>query len=190
MKKKLDPYRINQNTNLMQNENKTDWKNFDRMSSGKKRGSVLQGFTKDVLKSKRNSAVNNKVCIRAESYSKSGKNNQFSIGENRAKFGFQDVNVYNKENVSPEAEHKNYSLNVEPLVEKLYQESGISHKKVDSLYPAMVIDTPYNRSISGIHSLKNRKSQNLKQASVDPQLASKTSTNVNLENTQFSQPLS
>ena len=77
-------------------------------------------------------------------------------------------------------------VNVEPLVEQIYQESGLTNKKIDNLYPTMVIDTPYNRSVSGLYSVKNRKSQNLHAASIDPHTVSKTSTNVNLENTQFS----
>ena len=45
MKKKQDPYKINQNTNQMENE-KVDWKHFNRQSSTKKKRDLQEAADK------------------------------------------------------------------------------------------------------------------------------------------------
>ena len=78
--------------------------------------------------------------------------------------------------------------NLRPDEQYLDNDSEITYKKLDAYYPSTNNEQLYNRSQSGLYSNKNAISQNLK--SVDHHQVSKTSTNVNLENTQFTQPLS
>lgn len=127
---------------MQEEDGQMDWNNFDNFdrntSSSKKRDlqNAADGFKKKLK-----------------------QENKFSIGQGRTKIDFKNVNIYQKECSKPAGGEVNSECpNVEPLVDNIYQESGITHKKIDNLYPTMVIDTPYNRSVSGLYSMKNRKS--------------------------------